>query len=115
MAKKSTGHLSEEVENQNGANSDAYEFPTTDGINSGDMVDDSFAAEIKKEKKKPPKHLWHSALALILERGRPVSRTYPYYTQSLDRANQPIFLDRAGSRDIESPVSTHGKYRAVGV
>jgi len=115
MAKKSTGHLSEEVENQNGANSDGYEFPTTDGINSGDMVDDSFAAEIKKEKKKPPKHLWHSALALILERGRPVSRTYPYYTQSLDRANQPIFLDRAGSRDIESPVSTHGKYRAVGV
>lgn len=35
-----------------------------------------FVGSFKNKEKRPPKHLWHAALALILERGRPVTRMY---------------------------------------
>ena len=55
------------------ANSDGYEHPEDEDV---DVVanNDSFPAFRQNKEKKALKHLWHAALTLILERGRPVTR-----------------------------------------
>jgi hypothetical protein len=54
------------------ANSDGYENPEDEDADV--VVNDPFPSFRQNRVKKPPKHLWHAALALILERGRPVTR-----------------------------------------
>ena len=56
------------------ANSDGYEQP---GDEDADVVaNDPFPSFRQNKEKKALKHLWHAALTLILERGRPVTRMY---------------------------------------
>lgn len=71
-------HSSEEIEHQKTANSDGY-----DGSGIEDADDhDSFpppppqGALTGQKEKRQPKHLWHTSLTLILERGRPVTRRF---------------------------------------
>lgn len=58
----------------NEANSDGNENAAIDA-EAADAVgtEPLFVGALKKEKK-IPKHLWHAALTLILERGRPITR-----------------------------------------
>lgn len=58
------------------ANSDGYEYPSLSN-DKGGAADDSLlvGSVANTREKKYPKHLWHAALALILERGRPVTST----------------------------------------
>lgn len=62
----------------NDSNSDGNENAALDA-EAADAVrtDTLFVGALKKEKK-VPKHLWHAALTLILERGRPVTRKIHY-------------------------------------
>lgn len=56
------------------ANSDGYEYPGLSNEKPGTTNDSLLVGSMTNTKeKKYPKHLWHAALALILERGRPVT------------------------------------------
>lgn len=53
----------------------------SDGYSTGDRDEQVIATRWPKEEpgekeKRTPRHMWHAALALILERGRPVTREF---------------------------------------
>lgn len=54
------------------ANSDGYEQPEDEDADV--VANDPFPSFRQNKEKKALKHLWHAALTLILERGRPVTR-----------------------------------------
>ncbi|KJA22567.1 hypothetical protein HYPSUDRAFT_202129 [Hypholoma sublateritium FD-334 SS-4] len=57
------------------ANSDGYEYPGLGNEKPGTVNDSLLVGSMANTKeKKYLKHLWHAALTLILERGRPVTR-----------------------------------------
>lgn len=67
------------AENDNGSqteeknvHSDEYHEGEDEDVN--DLRQISSLVKGKPKEKKPSKHLWHAALVLLLERGRPVTR-----------------------------------------
>lgn len=80
MATRDNGEHSDDATGQpeREANSDGYEFPANANADKDESGagDDSMSVEPTKngKEKKVPRHLWHAALALVLERGRPVTR-----------------------------------------
>lgn len=77
-------HSSEEFERKAAANSDGYDGSGMEG-GHGSSENSGSALNWQKEKKSP-KHLWHAALILILERGRPVTRVF-----ILPKKNPPAY------------------------
>ena len=75
-AKDIEGTSDDSIAPEREANSDGYEYPSPNN-DKGAAADDSVPAGsvLTTREKKYPKHLWHAALALILERGRPVTST----------------------------------------
>jgi hypothetical protein len=82
MAARNNGEHSDDATRQleREANSDGYEYPARTNADKDESGagDDSVSVEPTKngKEKKVPRHLWHAALALILERGRPVTRMF---------------------------------------
>jgi hypothetical protein len=68
-------HSSEESVRKNAANSDRSGL---EGGHRAGSVGNGGSASAGEKEKKPLKHLWHAALILILERGRPISRALPF-------------------------------------
>jgi hypothetical protein len=69
------------VENDNGSqteekdvHSDTHEYHEGEDEDVNDLGQISSLVKGKPKEKKPVKHLWHAALVLLLERGRPVTR-----------------------------------------
>jgi len=60
--------------NSHEANSDGYEFTIVQDNERDEIATSASFSARKAVKPKPRSHLWHAALALILERGRPISR-----------------------------------------
>ena len=75
LRKMDDTHSSEEIERHVASNSDGSGLEGS-GHGSGG---DSGSGLILQKEKKPSKHLWHAALILILERGRPITRVLPLH------------------------------------
>lgn len=72
LATKLNEHSSEDIEHQKASNSERDRVPE---IEYASLQNDSNGSlSLPEDKKKPLKHLWHAALILILERGRPITR-----------------------------------------
>ncbi len=70
-------HSSEEFERHVASNSDGCDGSGLEGGGHGSGGDSGSGLTWQKENK-PSKHLWHAALILILERGRPITRMLPF-------------------------------------
>jgi len=89
------------------ANSDEYEDPEDEDADV--VVNDPFPSFKQNKEKKPQKHLWHAALALILERGRPVTRM-SFVMLFLSELNLLTQLRRQSRCHLKPAVSAHGKH-----
>jgi len=76
LRKMDDTHSSEEFERHMVSNSDGCDGSGLEG-GHGSGGDSGSGLTWQKEKK-PSKHLWHAALILILERGRPITRVLPF-------------------------------------
>ncbi|PPR01009.1 hypothetical protein CVT24_000590, partial [Panaeolus cyanescens] len=89
VMQESVGHVSERE-----FNSDGYEYPTDDTEEAGDV---EFDPDVSPNEEVRPKsalrHLWHAALILVLERGRPVTRRAVV-------ASSPLHQPMEGIKDL---------------
>jgi hypothetical protein len=76
LRKTDDNHSSEEFERHITSNSDGCDGSGIEG-GHGSSGNGGSGLTWQKEKK-PSKHLWHAALILILERGRPITRVLPF-------------------------------------
>ncbi len=68
---KDSEYSSEEIDHQKASNSGRDRVPE---IEYASVQNSNGSLSFPEDKKKPLKHLWHAALILILERGRPITR-----------------------------------------
>jgi hypothetical protein len=69
---KDSEYSSGEIEHQKASNSEGDRVPEIEYASVQNNSNGSLS--LPEDKKKPLKHLWHAALILILERGRPTTR-----------------------------------------
>ena len=101
-------HSSEEFERHIASNSDGCDGS---GIEGGHGSGGNSGSGLSWQKeKKPSKHLWHTALILILERGRPITRVLAFRVlKTVYNVSQCSFRSRCSR--VESIISTDGNYQ----